>query len=132
MTCPDCQSGFPEKAEFSHECFGKTDTSWLSRANLDHPGGKILQEKAQNRLKPTKGPPQDLFPNEQLAEIQKFLPSGVTEKVLSLEEKIEDEQRQVTIIFVTMKLFTGQKENTQSRFLIIAMTRTRSHWIIEY
>ena len=45
----------------------------------------------------------DLSFDEKLAKIQKYLPSGLTEKVLSQKDKIEGERRHVTIMFVDMK-----------------------------
>jgi class 3 adenylate cyclase/tetratricopeptide (TPR) repeat protein len=48
--------------------------------------------------------------DEKLAKIQKYLPAGITEKILSQRDKIEGEKRQVTVMFCDMKGFTPLSE----------------------
>ncbi len=55
-------------------------------------------------------PPKDLSFDEKLAKIQKYLPSGLTEKILSQRDRIEGERRHVTIMFIDMKGFTPLTE----------------------
>ncbi len=43
---------------------------------------------------------------EKLARIQRYLPEGLTKKILAQKDRIEGERRQVTIMFCDMKGFT--------------------------
>jgi class 3 adenylate cyclase/tetratricopeptide (TPR) repeat protein len=50
--------------------------------------------------------PKELSFDEKLARIQRYLPDGLTKKILAQKDKIEGERRQVTIMFCDMKGFT--------------------------
>ena len=81
MKCPKCQHENPEDARF---CMGCGYNLTLSS-------------------EPT---PKDLSYDEKLAKIQRYLPKGLTEKILSQRDKIEGERRQVTVMFCDMEGFT--------------------------
>ena len=51
--------------------------------------------------------------DEKIAKIQKYLPEGITEKILSQRDKIEGERKQVTVMFCDMKGFTPLAEKTE-------------------
>ena len=48
--------------------------------------------------------------NEKIAKIQKYLPKGITEKILSQRDRIEGERKQVTVLFCDMKGYTPLAE----------------------
>ncbi len=48
---------------------------------------------------------------KKLAKIQKYLPGGLTEKILAQKGKIEGERKQVTVMFTDMEGFTPLVEN---------------------
>jgi len=48
--------------------------------------------------------------DEKLASIQRYLPKGLTEKILAQRGKIEGERKQVTVIFCDMEGFTALSE----------------------
>jgi class 3 adenylate cyclase/tetratricopeptide (TPR) repeat protein len=48
--------------------------------------------------------------NEKLKKIQRYLPKGLTEKILSQREKIEGERKLVTVLFCDMQGFTPLSE----------------------
>jgi len=50
--------------------------------------------------------PKDIPFDEKLDKIQRYLPKGLTEKILSLRNRIEEERKVVTIMFCDMKGFT--------------------------
>jgi predicted ATPase/class 3 adenylate cyclase len=54
----------------------------------------------------TEQPSKDLTFDEKLEKIQKYLPRGLTEKILSERDKIEGEKKQVTVMFCDMEGFT--------------------------
>jgi class 3 adenylate cyclase/tetratricopeptide (TPR) repeat protein len=59
---------------------------------------------------PPKPSPRDLSLDEKLAEIQRYLPKGLTEKILAQRGKIEGERKQVTVLFCDMEGFTALSE----------------------
>ncbi len=54
--------------------------------------------------------PKDLSLDEKLAKIQRYLPKGLTEKILAQRGKIEGERKQVTVLFCDMEGFTALSE----------------------
>jgi len=80
MKCPRCQFENPEKAKFCIEC-------------------------GQNLTSASTATPQVLSFDEKLEKIQRYLPRGITEKILSQKDKIEGERKQVTIMFCDMQGF---------------------------
>jgi class 3 adenylate cyclase/tetratricopeptide (TPR) repeat protein len=52
----------------------------------------------------------DLTFDEKLTKIQKYLPKGLTEKILSQKDRIEGERKQVTVMFADMEGFTALSE----------------------
>jgi len=59
---------------------------------------------------PSKPTPKDLSFDEKLDKIQRYLPKGLTEKILSQRNKIEGERKQVTVMFCDMEGFTHLSE----------------------
>jgi class 3 adenylate cyclase/predicted ATPase len=55
---------------------------------------------------PSKPTPKDLSFDEKLDKIQRYLPKGLTEKILSQRDRIEGERKQVTVMFCDMEGFT--------------------------
>src|SRR5271157_2305847 len=90
LTCPRCSATNPPQFRFCGEC----------GHNLTAPVATVL--------------PNDLSFDEKLAKIQKYLPGGLTEKILSQRNRIEGERRHVTIMFVDMKGFTPLTERLGS------------------
>jgi class 3 adenylate cyclase/ribosomal protein L40E len=83
--CPKCNSPNPPQFKFCGEC----------GHNLTLP------------IEPTR---RELSFDEKLKKIQKYLPTGITEKILSQREKIEGERKQVTVMFCDMEGFTALSE----------------------
>jgi len=81
MKCPKCHSENPEGAKFCNEC-----GQYL-----------ISRDKATS---------QPLSFDEKFVKIQRYLPKGLTEKILSQRDKIEGERKQVTVMFCDMEGFT--------------------------
>jgi len=72
--------------------------------------GKFCQECAYDLRKPKEARPKDLSFDEKLTKIQKYLPKGLTEKILSQRDRIEGERKQVTVMFCDMEGFTSLSE----------------------
>jgi class 3 adenylate cyclase len=52
----------------------------------------------------------ELSLNEKIEKIQKYLPNGLAEKIISQRDKIEGERKQVTVMFCDMRGFTPLSE----------------------
>ena len=86
MKCPKCQTENPEINKFCREC-------------------------GHNLTLPSPEPaPKDLSLDEKIAKIQRYLPKGLTEKILTQRDKIEGERKQVTVMFCDMAGFTALSE----------------------
>jgi class 3 adenylate cyclase len=70
-------------------------------------GKKFCGECGHDLSQPKESPPTDLSLEEKIEKIQRYLPKGVTEKILSQREKIEGEQKHVTVMFCDMEGFTA-------------------------
>ena len=96
MECPKCQHDNPESAKFCNEC-GNNFTHFSKHA------------------------PKELSFDEKIEKIQKYLPKGLTEKILSQRDKIEGERKQVTVMFCDMEGFTPlvEKLNPEEAYSIM-------------
>ncbi len=80
VLCPYCSFPNPSKSNFCGSCGVKL--------HEDEPASKKLTDQHISRL-------------------QKYLPEGLTQKILSSRDKISGERRHVTMMFVDMKGFTA-------------------------
>ena len=74
MKCPKCKTDNPKNAKFCIEC----------GHNFSIPHKKTLQE---------------LSIEQKIDKIQRYLPKGLAEKILSQRGKIEGEHKQITVMF---------------------------------
>ncbi len=111
MICPQCQIELPSGSKFCKECGRKLELTCPGCGKSIPPDSKFCLECGHN-LAPTEHTrgPEALSFDEKLAKIQKYLPGGLTEKILSQRDRIEGERRHVTIMFVDMKGFTPLTE----------------------
>ena len=89
MKCSKCQLDNPEKAKFCMGC-------------------------GQNLALPCEPHTEEIFFDEKLTKIQRYLPKGLAEKILSQKDKIEGERKQVTVMFCDMEGFTPLVERLGS------------------
>jgi hypothetical protein len=61
------------------------------------PGDKFCGECGYDLTLPSKPIPKELSYDEKIAKIQKYLPGGLTEKILSQRDRIEGEWKHVTM-----------------------------------
>ena len=81
MECPACGFAYPETFNFCSRC----------GCRLTH-------------LLTAETPPVDF--NANLEKLQRYLPRGISQKILSHKERLEGERRQVTVLFCDMAGFT--------------------------
>ena len=110
MKCPECNTHNPEHRKFCREC-GEKLILLCPQCNTENiPGDKFCGECGQTLSLPVESLPKDLSFDEKLTKIQKYLPQGLTEKILSQKDRIEGERRQVTVMFCDMEGFTSMSE----------------------
>ena len=89
MRCPKCQFDNPEGFKFCGEC-------------------------GHNLALPSKEFHKGISLEEKLKKIERYLPDGLAEKILSQRDRIEGEHKQVTVMFCDMEGFTPLTEELGS------------------
>ncbi|MBT3227045.1 MAG: AAA family ATPase [Deltaproteobacteria bacterium] len=79
MKCLNCQSDIPDGSKFCKECGTKLSSATSALTTL----------------------------NEKIDKIQRYLPQGLTEKILDQKERIEGERKQVTVLFCDLVGYTS-------------------------
>ncbi|MGD9031130.1 MAG: adenylate/guanylate cyclase domain-containing protein [Desulfobacteraceae bacterium] len=111
MKCPKCQHENPDDAKFCNECATKLELVCPECGKVNPPGSKFCNECAHGLSTPSAEPtPKDLSLDDKLDKIQRYLPKGLTEKILSQRDRIEGERKQVTVMFCDMEGFTQLSE----------------------
>ena len=106
MRCPKCQFENPEGIKFCGECGAKLERICLSCNSQNPPQFKYCGQCGNNLIDPDEKPINDLSIDEKIERIQKYLPKGLTEKILSQRDRIEGERKHVTVMFCDMVGFT--------------------------
>ena len=110
MKCPRCRFENPENSIFCLECGEKMELKCPECGRALPILAKFCNICGHDLRKPEEAPPKDLSFEEKLSKIQKYLPKGLTEKILSQKDRIEGERKQVTVMFCDMEGFTQLSE----------------------
>ena len=110
MQCPKCQFEDPKGVKFCVECGNKLETLCPKCSFSNSPSFKFCGECGHNLSISSEPLPKELSFDEKLDTIQKYLPKGLTEKILSQKGRIEGERKQVTVMFCDMEGFTQLSE----------------------
>jgi class 3 adenylate cyclase/tetratricopeptide (TPR) repeat protein len=106
MKCPKCQTENKEGAKFCKRCGGKLDLLCPTCGHTYEADSFFCSECGHQLSLPSKPIPKDLSFDEKIRKIQKYLPRGLTEKILAQRDRIEGERKQVTVMFCDMEGFT--------------------------
>jgi class 3 adenylate cyclase/tetratricopeptide (TPR) repeat protein len=110
MKCPKCRTENPDDRKFCRECGNKISLVCPECKAENLPGDKFCG-KCGNSLKPAATPvAKNLSFDEKISKIQKYLPEGLAEKILSQRDRIEGEKKQVTVMFCDLKGYTALAE----------------------
>ena len=109
MICPRCKNENPQEVKFCVQCGNRLEKICPQCGFKNSPTFKFCGDCGHNLTIPSSSP-KDLSFDEKIAKLQKYLPSGITEKILSQRDRIEGERRQVTVMFCAMKGFTPLSE----------------------
>ncbi len=110
MKCPGCQFENREGAKFCGKCGHKFEITCLECGTKNQPENVFCDECGSNLSLPIEKASKELSFNENLKKIQKYLPKGLTEKILSQRDHLEGERKQVTVMFCDMEGFTPLSE----------------------
>ena len=110
MKCPECKTNNPDHRKFCRECGAKLLLLCPRCSTENLPGDKFCGECGYNLTLSSEPLPKEISFDEKLAKIQKYLPEGLTEKILSQRDRIEGERKQVTVMFCDMEGFTPLSE----------------------
>jgi class 3 adenylate cyclase/predicted ATPase len=106
MKCLKCQFENPEGMKFCGECGTKLERVCPHCHFSNPPQFKFCGECGHNLTAPSEPSPRELSFDEKISKIQRYLPKGLTEKILSQRDKIVGERKQVTVMFCDMEGFT--------------------------
>ena len=121
MKCSECRFENPDDAKFCVECANPMEFHCPNCKAITPATGKFCKECAYDLSKSKEAPSKDLSFDEKLTKIQRYLPKGLTEKILSQRDRIEGERKQVTVMFCDMEGFTGLSEKIDSEELYSIM-----------
>ena len=112
MKCPKCQFENREEAIFCKKCGASLEQEIVCQdCGSPNPADSGFCEKCGHDLTiPSEPIPKDLSFDEKIDKIQRYLPKGLTEKILSQRDRIEGERKQVTVMFCDMEGFTQLTE----------------------
>ena len=106
MKCPNCHFDNREGAKFCNHCGNPFGIACQHCGRKNPPDSKFCDECGQNIAISPEPARSELTPREKIEKIQKYLPNGIVEKILSQKNKIEGEYKQVTVMFCDMMGFT--------------------------
>ncbi len=107
MQCTKCQFENPEAAKFCIECGAPMDLHCPKCGAQTPATGKFCMQCGANLTAPRDSFHEDLSIDQKIEKIQKYLPEGLTEKILSQRNKIEGERKHVTVMFCDLEGFTA-------------------------
>ena len=110
MKCPKCQADNREGVSFCEECGAKLELVCPNCGANIPLASKFCGGCGYDLTAPTEQPPKYLSFDEKLEKIQRYLPGGLTEKILAQRGKIEGERKQVTVMFCDVQGFTPLSE----------------------
>ena len=106
MKCPKCQHENTDTQKFCGECGVKLEKTCSGCGTKNPPQYKFCGECGHNLTTPFEPSQRELSFDEKISKIQRYLPTGLTEKILSQRGKIEGERKQVTVMFCDLEGFT--------------------------
>jgi class 3 adenylate cyclase/tetratricopeptide (TPR) repeat protein len=113
MKCPKCQFENREEALFCGECGHKFEVACPNCGGTVRARSKFCDLCGHDLSLTSEPAPElkDLSFDEKLGKIQRYLPKGLTEKILAQRNRIEGERKQVTVMFCDMEGFTRLTES---------------------
>ena len=108
MKCSNCNVENQKSRKFCRECGSKLILICPSCGYQNFPEDKFCGECGKSLASSAK--PEKLSIDQKISKIQKYLPEGLTEKILAQRDRIEGEKKQITIMFCDLENFTPLAE----------------------
>jgi class 3 adenylate cyclase/predicted ATPase len=110
MKCPECHFENLDGMNFCGKCGAKLERL-CPQCHFSNPAEyEFCGKCGQNLIPPSEPAPKELSFDEKLDKIQRYLPKGLTEKILAQRDRIEGERKQVTVMFCDLEGFTPLSE----------------------
>jgi class 3 adenylate cyclase len=110
MKCPKCKFENRKGIKFCEACGFKLELVCPNCSAHVPPDGIFCGECGCKLILPLEPVYKDPTLDEKLEKIQRYLPDGLIEKIISQKGKIEGERKQVTVMFCDMEGFTHLSE----------------------
>jgi class 3 adenylate cyclase/tetratricopeptide (TPR) repeat protein len=110
MKCSNCEFDNREGVKFCEECGTKMELQCPNCGARIPPGRKFCGECGCKLTFPSDAPSEELSFDEKLDKIQRYLPKGLSEKILAQRDRIEGERKLVTVMFCDLEGFTPLTE----------------------
>ncbi|WP_300465349.1 adenylate/guanylate cyclase domain-containing protein [Desulfobacula sp.] len=111
MKCPNCEFNIDDDMLYCGKCGTKMERQ-CPQCGFLNPLHFLFCGKCGQKLDIPSEPEKRIFSvDEKIQKIQKYLPKGLTDKILSQKDRIEGERKQVTVMFCDMKGFTSLSES---------------------
>ena len=103
MKCPKCQTENPAAKKLCRKCGTKLSLQCPEYGSEYLTSDKFCSECGKQPHCPKKTAPQELAFDKNITKIQRYLPKGITAKILCQMNRIEGERKQVTDMFCDME-----------------------------
>jgi len=110
MKCPQCGLENESEKRFCIECGRRLALQCPECKSQLRGTEKFCGECGHNLTSTSEAPPRDLSFEGKVAKIQRHLPGGFAERILSQRDFIEGERKQITVMFCDMAGFTALTE----------------------
>jgi class 3 adenylate cyclase/tetratricopeptide (TPR) repeat protein len=107
MICPQCKFDNPEEMLFCGKCGTKLEAMCPECKFTNPPQFAFCGNCGQSLTKPLEPFHREASLDEKIVKIQRYLPRGLTEKILAQRDRIEGERKRVTVMFCDMEGFTA-------------------------
>ena len=126
MKCTHCQFENREGVKFCEECGAKFELE-CPACKASIPFGRKFCGECGHKFEATfEKFPKELSFDEKLTKIQKYLPKGLTDKILAQRDRIEGERKQVPVMFCDIENFTALSEKLGAEEAYAMMDRVSS------
>lgn len=124
MKCQSCQFENPLDSLYCGKCGASLNRIVCQSCGSNLPNIFSFCNQCGTALSKIGAIPGSILPlNEKLKKIQRYLPKGLTEKILSQREKIEGERKLVTVLFCDMQGYTPLSERLGSEKIYVLMNQ---------
>ncbi|MDJ0720231.1 MAG: adenylate/guanylate cyclase domain-containing protein [Desulfobacterales bacterium] len=119
--CPLCQTRIEPDEAYCSQCGHKREATCPACTHPTPPNYKFCGHCGHDLGRASAGTPGALSPDEKLRKIKRYLPDGLSAKILAQKSKIEGERKLVTVMFCDMAGFTpiSEKIGPESAYAVM-------------